>query len=74
VLRLDAMRGVLLSSLQGTTVAEFRRLREIRGHEMTPEWVLHHLMQHEAEHRGQIAELRAAAERALGIDRYAQFG
>ena len=23
-------------------------------------WILHHLMQHEAEHRGQIGELRAA--------------
>ncbi len=27
-------------------------------------WILHHLMQHEAEHRGQIGELRAALRSA----------
>jgi uncharacterized damage-inducible protein DinB len=41
---------------------------EIRGYDVTPEWVVHHLMQHEAEHRGQIGELRVAAEQALGVD------
>ena len=30
-----------------------------------PEWVLHHLMQHEAEHRSQIGALRARAQRQL---------
>lgn len=28
-------------------------------------WILHHLMQHEAEHRGQIGELRAALRSAV---------
>lgn len=27
---------------------------------VTPEWVFHHLMQHEAEHRGQLGEIMAA--------------
>jgi uncharacterized damage-inducible protein DinB len=34
-------------------------------YDVTPEWVLHHLMQHEAEHRSQIGALRARAQRQL---------
>jgi uncharacterized damage-inducible protein DinB len=63
--RLAATRALLLASFRGITVQEYRRLRFLAGYDVTPEWVLHHLMQHEAEHRGQIAELRARAERAL---------
>jgi uncharacterized damage-inducible protein DinB len=37
----------------------------LADYETTPEWVLHHLMQHEAEHRGQIGELRRWAEKVL---------
>jgi uncharacterized damage-inducible protein DinB len=44
---------------------EFRRIRSLAEYGVTPEWVLHHLMQHEAEHRSQIGALRIAAERAL---------
>jgi uncharacterized damage-inducible protein DinB len=32
-------------------------------YDVTPEWVLHHLMQHEAEHRSQIGAPRARAQR-----------
>jgi hypothetical protein len=35
-------------------------------YEVTPEWVLHHLCQHEAEHRAEIAALRAGAEKYYG--------
>jgi hypothetical protein len=28
------------------------------GYDVTPEWVLHPLLQHEAEHRGQISDMR----------------
>jgi uncharacterized damage-inducible protein DinB len=49
--------------------ALFRRVRRLSDCDVTPEWVIHHLMQHEAEHRGEIAALRAEAERALGIER-----
>ncbi len=37
------------------------RPRRLPGYDVTPCWVLHHLMQHEAEHRAEIARLRAAA-------------
>lgn len=36
------------------------------GYQVTPEWVIEHLAQHEAEHRGQIWEARVAGENALG--------
>jgi uncharacterized damage-inducible protein DinB len=33
--------------------------RERPDYDVTPAWVLHHLMQHEAEHRSQISGIRA---------------
>jgi uncharacterized damage-inducible protein DinB len=62
--RLSTTRAILLASFRDMDVEEFRRLRHLPRYSVTPEWVLHHLMQHEAEHRGQIQELRARAERA----------
>ena len=67
--RLDAVRAIFLIALRGMTVDEFRRVRRLSDYDVTHEWVIHHLMQHEAEHRGEIAALRAEAERALGIER-----
>ena len=64
VARLDTVRGLLLEVYQAMTLADFRRPRDLPYYDVTPEWVLHHLMQHEAEHRNQIAALRIAAQRA----------
>ena len=61
--RLDAVRALFLAALRGMAVAEFRRMRSLPDYDATPEYVLHHLMQHEAEHRGEIGMLRALAER-----------
>jgi uncharacterized damage-inducible protein DinB len=63
--RLDSGRALLLDTLRQMTVNDFFRPRTVAGVEVTPEWVLHHLMQHEAEHRGQIGEIRNQAEKAL---------
>ncbi len=63
--RLDVVRSILLDAFRGMSLAEFRRLRRLEAYEVTPEWVLHHLIQHEAEHRGQILERRTEAERVL---------
>lgn len=60
--RLDAVRTLLLSSYKAMTVAEFRRPRSLPDYDVSPEEVLHHLMQHEAEHRGEMATVRAMAE------------
>jgi hypothetical protein len=63
--RLDLVRMYLLTSFRGMTILEFRRLRPFPEYRVSPEWVLHHLIQHEAEHRGHIQLLRGSAEREL---------
>ena len=63
--RLEIVRGLLLDVYQQMELPEFRRPRSLANYDVTPEWVLHHLMQHEAEHRSQIGALRARAERNL---------
>ena len=63
--RLEIVRGLLLDVYQEMELAEFRRVRSFPYYDVTPEWVLHHLLQHEAEHRSQIGWLRARAEQAL---------
>jgi uncharacterized damage-inducible protein DinB len=55
--RLDASRALFLSALKDMSAEEFRRSRTVGAYEVSTEWVIHHLMQHEAEHRGQIGEL-----------------
>ena len=62
--RLQTVRTLLLGVFQQMELAEFRRVRSLEQYDVTPEWVLHHLMQHEAEHRSQIGSLRARAERS----------
>ena len=61
--RLETVRRLLLDVYQQMDLVDFRRARSLPRYDVTPEWVLHHLMQHEAEHRSQIAALRARAER-----------
>ena len=43
-------------------LADFRRVRSREVADITPDWTLYHLLQHEAEHRGEIAVLRARVE------------
>ena len=64
--RLETVRGHLLAAFREMSLAEFRRVREFPDYDVTPEGVLHHLIQHEAEHRGQIGLLRDLAESAAG--------
>ena len=54
--RLDTCRARLLTAYRAMSLADFRRLRQFEQYSVTPEWVLHHLIQHETEHRGQILE------------------
>lgn len=63
--RLQSVRALVLDVFRGINLYEFRRVRSLPDYDVTPEWVLHHLMQHEAEHRSQIGALRAGAERVL---------
>ena len=60
LLRLAAVREHLFEDLAGLTDDDFRQERPIESGTTTPEWVLHHLRQHEAEHRGQIQSILTA--------------
>lgn len=66
--RLAKIRELLLETFNELSLADFRRARELERYIVTPEWVLHHLCQHEAEHRSQIGGLRIAFERAHGLE------
>lgn len=57
--RLAAVRARLLESFRGMTAEEFNRPRELPAYTVSPAWVLHHLSQHEAEHRGEIGSIIA---------------
>jgi uncharacterized damage-inducible protein DinB len=56
--RLDAVRDLLMACYKVMAVEEFRRPRSLEQYDVSPEEVLHHLMQHEAEHRGEIGMVR----------------
>jgi len=56
--RLGTVRQHLHQDLAGFGSEEFRRPRAVRNGGGTPEWILHHLREHEAEHRGQLQEIR----------------
>jgi uncharacterized damage-inducible protein DinB len=66
--RLARVREDLLQALGSMTLTEFRHIRHLPDYDVTPEWVFLHLMQHEAEHRGQIVILRKSFKQ---IDRSA---
>jgi uncharacterized damage-inducible protein DinB len=58
--RMDTVRQQLLDTFATMTMEQMERPRFVpdEGYEITPAWTLHHLMQHEAEHRGEIGTLR----------------
>ena len=58
--RLAAIRATLLDRFRGMTAAEFHRPRELPQYAVSPAWVLHHLSQHEAEHRGEMGSIITA--------------
>jgi uncharacterized damage-inducible protein DinB len=65
LLRLEQVRTRLNETYAAMDLKEFRRLRHGSQREVSPEWVLHHLAQHEAEHRGQINLLKRLGTETL---------
>ena len=63
--RLAAVRGILLDRLRPMSSGDFHTTRARDAYDVTPAWVVHHLLQHEAEHRSEIVRLR----RDLGVAR-----
>ncbi len=58
---LNRTRQYLIETCQQMELADFRRVRHFENYSCTPEWVLHHLIQHEAEHRGEILTVKTLA-------------
>lgn len=62
---LDAVRARLLAVFQPMSPDEYRRVRRLPEYDVTPEWCLYHLAEHEAAHRGEIETVRTLAEAAI---------
>jgi uncharacterized damage-inducible protein DinB len=59
--RLQFVRDLLLKTYQAMTLVDFHHPRELENYDVTPSWVLHHLCQHEAEHRMELRLICSAA-------------
>ena len=59
--RLDVVRGQFMATFAAMALADFTRIRALPQYDVTPQWVVHHLLQHEAEHRGEIGYNRLLA-------------
>ena len=64
--RLSIVRKNLLDVFVSMTPGEFEKLRGLPQYDVSPVYVIHHLMQHEAEHRSQIDWIGRKAKIALG--------
>lgn len=65
---LGRTRTILRREMAGISLEEWRRLRldpTDREYEATPEWVIFHLIEHEAMHTGQISSLKARGRRCF---------
>jgi hypothetical protein len=58
--RLAAVRALVHAHLDEMPAATFHLPRARARYDVSPAWVLHHLLQHEAEHRAHIAWVRDA--------------
>lgn len=67
LVRMQTVRTTLLEEFKAITSEDFNKPRSVEDYTVTPAWVLHHLSQHEAEHRGQIQETRLYAEEKLNL-------
>ncbi len=63
--RLTYMREHFMKAMRTISDEDFKRPRIFPDYRVTPEWVIHHLMQHEAEHRGQIMDIRESYDHQL---------
>ncbi|MBK8137972.1 MAG: DinB family protein [Chloroflexi bacterium] len=59
--RLALVRAGVLEGLREMTEADFNTPRVTPNYIVTPAWALHHLCQHEAEHRAEMSSLAARA-------------
>jgi uncharacterized damage-inducible protein DinB len=55
--RLNKVREVFLSHFRSMDLMDWRKPRALEHYDVTPEWVVYHLIEHESQHRGQIFQL-----------------
>jgi hypothetical protein len=56
--RLAGVRDFVLERLRPMSNDDFHRVRRLEAYDVAPDWAIHHVIQHEAEHRSHIAWLR----------------
>ena len=56
--RLARVRSYALVAIGALDDTELHRVRSLPPYDVTPAWAIHHLVQHEAEHRAHIALIR----------------
>lgn len=64
--RLNEVRENLLHEFVTMTMESFGKARSLPQYDVSPVYVLHHLMQHEAEHRSQINSIGMKAKMVIG--------
>jgi len=64
--RLNQVRKHLLDELSKITTDDFEKVRSLPEYDVSPLYVVHHLMQHEAEHRSQMDALAMMAKKVIG--------
>jgi hypothetical protein len=52
------VRDLFLERMRPMTVEDFHAPRARERYDVSPAWAVHHLLQHEAEHRAHIAWVR----------------
>jgi uncharacterized damage-inducible protein DinB len=57
LVRLATVRAVLVERLRPMPAEDFHTPRRCQRYDVSPAWVVHHLLQHEAEHRAEIGWL-----------------
>ncbi|HLO11068.1 MAG TPA: DinB family protein [Pseudoneobacillus sp.] len=56
--RLNKVRDAFLSHFRTMNIKDWRKPRILEEYDVTPEWVVYHLIEHESHHRGQIFQLQ----------------
>lgn len=66
--RLERIRSIFLERMREMSLEDWRRLRSPEGEEydVTPEWAVFHLVEHEAGHQAQISAMKRRARQFFG--------
>jgi len=61
--RLQCVRDELLFHFRSMDIEDWRTSRSLPHYDVTPEWVIYHILEHESHHRGQIFQMLASLKR-----------